>query len=1307
MSTWKGLCCKYAAVVAVMVLSMGWGPASAAQDQFTVDVGKAGEIVKGEGTGFNHGAWYYYPRSDRLVQWFLNDAATRDSKTVIAVDLTISTLDPKLATGGSVEVSVNWTKQTWSGNQSSPPLPDSKNPGQELKDTEERVIVPRMDVRQSAPVNVSFEIPEFCPQWISIDVRGQTVRVEGRIRHDCVPKESTILPKQQQDFGDAPDRAYRTLLAGNGARHTIVPGVYLGRGVDGEADGQPNATATGDDLDGDDEDGVVFASDLVPGETTDIQTTASVQGALNAWVDWNADGDWDDDGEHVFVDESLSAGSNTLTLNVPAAAKPGETFARFRFSTQRGVRYDGPAPDGEVEDYLVQIAEAATEAKPPVEHLKWSQPPIETDPTSKRPIYCGWGEPAYATRSVPYAAASWTFVADDFRCAGDMPVASVHWWGAYQAWTGDEAPRIKPESWRIGFWSNAPADQRSGYSRPNRLLWVVNVPGSRVEQTKAGTEGFPQKPSDTTFEYLLKLQPQEYFRQDQLADSEAQDHIFWISITAVYTGSPDPQNPWGWQSRPRPWAGGAVRAEFKRDELRAGFSLDPATARPIASPLACERQDAYDMAFELDTAPDYILWEQPFTGLRQWAHYEDEESLAIEGPSATAKWTQPPDTAAGIDVDMTRDSPLTWPATICADDFECRTAGPITGITLWTSWYRDALPGDGADNVTFTLSIRQDIPANRSTTGSSMPGKVLWRKQFSRGQFTIEPMEGCAQGYYSPANGVFEQNNHLMTYKYTFKIDPSEAFQQAGTEKSPVVYWLAAQARVVHTPGSIATRLGWRISASHWNDAAAWVKAEESYDGAAWSPSNYPKGHTLGGKPIDLAFAIETQKSDAGTMLRRMVADDWTCRGDVPITGVVWWGSYRGDGYLPGECQQMVAPRQPDSFLLSIWTDVSGPGEKDTKSVSRPGKKIWEYKAEKFDEVLTGFDNQPELTSSIVRGFEPVYRYTVRLPQNKWFRRDGQNNVYWLSVVAVYKDAKSIVYPWGWTNHPSVSWDRQTLTPLAWWKLDETAGKLAADSAGGNHGAVFGNPVWRPSGGWIGGALDLDGRGDYVKVEKPKGFDFAPKSFSVSTWVYPRETRGQWRAILEYDRDGVNRSRFGLWLDTEGRFHFRVGQNTWHSQQSLAPSQWYHLAAAYDAGAKTMSLYVNGALDGAATGPKGFALPYLAALTIGACGSVDSEFFNGLIDDVRVFTVAVTAEEVLTLAGAGPNEGAVAAEVSTNGAADAWNWTPLLDETRQVEDMSFMLFTEPAKADNDPVDSSTDPNDGSVEIIIPPIRKKG
>ncbi|MEX1312140.1 MAG: DUF11 domain-containing protein, partial [Candidatus Sulfomarinibacteraceae bacterium] len=160
------------------------------------------------------------------------------------------------------------------------------------------------------------------------------------------------------DFGDAPDPTYPTLAASDGARHIISGGLFLGASVDHEADGQPTPGADGDDLDGsDDEDGVVFTTGLGRGLTASVDVTASGAGLLSAWIDFNADGDWADAGEQVFTDQALVSGVNQLSFPVPVGASLASTYARFRFSTNPGLGPNGPATDGEVEDFAVEIVE--------------------------------------------------------------------------------------------------------------------------------------------------------------------------------------------------------------------------------------------------------------------------------------------------------------------------------------------------------------------------------------------------------------------------------------------------------------------------------------------------------------------------------------------------------------------------------------------------------------------------------------------------------------------------------------------------------------------------------------------------------------------------------------------------------------------------------------------------------------------------------------------------------------------------------------------------------------------------------------
>lgn len=95
----------------------------------------------------------------------------------------------------------------------------------------------------------------------------------------------------QLDFGDAP-ATYPVLLADDGARHVSTSGLFLGSSIDSELDGQPGP-ATGDDTTGtpDDEDGVAFPAALFPGASQTVIVTTDAAGLLDAWVDWNADGD--------------------------------------------------------------------------------------------------------------------------------------------------------------------------------------------------------------------------------------------------------------------------------------------------------------------------------------------------------------------------------------------------------------------------------------------------------------------------------------------------------------------------------------------------------------------------------------------------------------------------------------------------------------------------------------------------------------------------------------------------------------------------------------------------------------------------------------------------------------------------------------------------------------------------------------------------------------------------------------------------------------------------------------------------------
>ena len=126
-------------------------------------------------------------------------------------------------------------------------------------------------------------------------------------------------------------------------------------------------------INSDDEDGVDFGSDINPagilnkGVLTPISVTVTGSGVVEAWIDFNVDGDWTDPGEKiidintpgaVFTDSGAPV-TRVFTVTVPATSPnppaPTDTYARFRVSRDGGLSPTGLALSGEVEDYIVSI----------------------------------------------------------------------------------------------------------------------------------------------------------------------------------------------------------------------------------------------------------------------------------------------------------------------------------------------------------------------------------------------------------------------------------------------------------------------------------------------------------------------------------------------------------------------------------------------------------------------------------------------------------------------------------------------------------------------------------------------------------------------------------------------------------------------------------------------------------------------------------------------------------------------------------------------------------------------------------------
>jgi GEVED domain len=167
------------------------------------------------------------------------------------------------------------------------------------------------------------------------------------------------------DFGDLPDPGYVTKFTSGGPFHPVSPNIYIGgTPPDPELDGLPSSSADGDDMDAmDDEDGIdPTAVKAVPGfqfnmsvDVTNVTTSAAT---LTGFVDWNGDGDFLDANESVSkaVPAPTATGNVKLLWDVPLAAVTAAPVAvRLRLATGGALPAGGFAPNGEVEDFFINV----------------------------------------------------------------------------------------------------------------------------------------------------------------------------------------------------------------------------------------------------------------------------------------------------------------------------------------------------------------------------------------------------------------------------------------------------------------------------------------------------------------------------------------------------------------------------------------------------------------------------------------------------------------------------------------------------------------------------------------------------------------------------------------------------------------------------------------------------------------------------------------------------------------------------------------------------------------------------------------
>ncbi len=200
-----------------------------------------------------------------------------------------------------------------------------------------------------------------------------------------------------------------------------------------------------------------------------------------------------------------------------------------------------------------------------------------------------------------------------------------------------------------------------------------------------------------------------------------------------------------------------------------------------------------------------------------------EECNWIPGDDHKMHYPQLPD-ELGWDVNAT--TPV-----VLADDFECMQSGFIKDLHWWGSWKQ----GEEGIIDYFIVSIHEDIPADQSPTGYSMPGETL--REWYIYEYDPVPVDPLAEeGWYDPSIELVLPDDHQAYFQYNACLDNQEDWFW---QDSGAIYWLSISA-VVEDPTGYGYQWGWKSSVDHWNNDGVWAFSADQNWMELYEPQSDP-----------------------------------------------------------------------------------------------------------------------------------------------------------------------------------------------------------------------------------------------------------------------------------------------------------------------------------------------------------------------------------------------------------------------------------------------------------------------------------
>ncbi len=218
---------------------------------------------------------------------------------------------------------------------------------------------------------------------------------------------------------------------------------------------------------------------------------------------------------------------------------------------------------------------------------------------------------------------------------------------------------------------------------------------------------------------------------------------------------------------------------------------------------------------------------------------------------------------------------------------------------------------------------------------------------------------------------------------------------------------------------------------------------------------------------------------------------------------------------------------------------------------------------------------------------------------------------------------------------------------VGYWKFDAGSGTSAVDSSMyGNNGTLQNGPTWI-AGGKVNSALNFDGTDDRVTVPDSSSLRLTGNRITLAAWVKPDTITQSWSTVMQRSRTGLGWMDWQIYARANDaptpnrpvcRFDFD-GDSAVDANEEvqgdiiLAANTWHHLACTYDGTA--LRFYIDGTLRGTTASASQTIINSTRPVWIGG-NEAWGEYFDGQIDDVRIYSRALSEAELKGIAGGNP-----------------------------------------------------------------------